>query len=145
MSERLLTAEQVAELLGRTTQWVYTKSVYSDLPTVRLGGLRRFRQEQVEAWYARHGEGRSKSAVADVIAQAKKDQPCSDCGRSDLPPEQMHFHHVHPATKTKKVRQASSPDSARREIAKCVLLCPDCHYQRHREMAKWAPVWAPGA
>jgi excisionase family DNA binding protein len=48
--ERLLTAEDVASMLGVPKAWVYAASRRGELPTVRLGRYRRYRREAVEAW-----------------------------------------------------------------------------------------------
>lgn len=49
MSE-LLTAEQVAEMLGMTAAWVYEQSRQGRIPTVNLGRYRRYRREAIEQW-----------------------------------------------------------------------------------------------
>ncbi len=46
----LLTAEDVAELLGVTVAWVYAQSRRGRIPTVNLGRYRRYRREAIEAW-----------------------------------------------------------------------------------------------
>jgi excisionase family DNA binding protein len=46
----LLTAEDVAELLGVTVAWVYAQSRVGRIPTVNLGRYRRYRREAIEAW-----------------------------------------------------------------------------------------------
>lgn len=50
MTASLLTADQVAELLGVPTSWVYEQSRKGRIPTVTLGRYRRFRPEAIEAW-----------------------------------------------------------------------------------------------
>jgi excisionase family DNA binding protein len=57
MSERvaadpdaLLTAEQVARILGVTPGWVYAQSRHGLIPTVTLGRYRRYRREAIDAW-----------------------------------------------------------------------------------------------
>ena len=52
MSEngRLLTADQVAELLGVPKSCVYAEARAGRLPCVQLGRYRRFRREAVDAW-----------------------------------------------------------------------------------------------
>ena len=50
MNGRLLTAEEVAELLGVPKSWVYDQSRKGLIPTVELGRYRRFRREAIEAW-----------------------------------------------------------------------------------------------
>jgi excisionase family DNA binding protein len=49
----LMTADEVAELLGVTSAWVYAQSRAGRIPTVRLGQrYYRYRREAVEAWIA---------------------------------------------------------------------------------------------
>ena len=50
MSTRLLSAAEVADLLGVPKSWVYEQSRQGRIPTVALGRYRRFRQEAIEAW-----------------------------------------------------------------------------------------------
>lgn len=52
MSE-LLTADEVAEMLGVTTAWVYEQSRQGRIPTVTLGRYRRYRRESIEDWVRR--------------------------------------------------------------------------------------------
>jgi excisionase family DNA binding protein len=46
----LLTAGEVAQLLGVPRTWVYQQSRAGRIPTVRLGRYRRYRQEAIERW-----------------------------------------------------------------------------------------------
>jgi excisionase family DNA binding protein len=46
----LLTADQVARLLGVPRAWVYEQSRCGRIPTVTLGRYRRYRREAIEAW-----------------------------------------------------------------------------------------------
>jgi excisionase family DNA binding protein len=48
--ESMMTARQVAELLGVHENWVYDRAASGGLPSYKLGGARRFRQEEIEAW-----------------------------------------------------------------------------------------------
>lgn len=50
MRESLLTADQVAGLLGVPRSWVYEQSRAGRIPTVTLGRYRRYRREAIEAW-----------------------------------------------------------------------------------------------
>lgn len=50
MTASLLTADQVADLLGVPTSWVYELSRQGRIPTVTLGRYRRYRPEAIEAW-----------------------------------------------------------------------------------------------
>jgi excisionase family DNA binding protein len=50
MSGSLLTAGDVAELLGVPKSWVYEQSRAGRIPTVSLRRYRRYRRERIEAW-----------------------------------------------------------------------------------------------
>jgi excisionase family DNA binding protein len=50
MSGSLLTAGEVAELLGVPISWVYEQSRRGRIPTVTLGRYRRYRQEAIASW-----------------------------------------------------------------------------------------------
>lgn len=67
MSE-LLTADEVARMLGVTTAWVYEQSRRGAIPTVTLGRYRRYRRESIEQWVAElerlGGDGRARRYVA---------------------------------------------------------------------------------
>ena len=46
----LLTAEEVAEMIGMGVDWVYAESRRGRIPTVKLGRYRRYRIEAIETW-----------------------------------------------------------------------------------------------
>jgi excisionase family DNA binding protein len=48
--DRLLTADEIAQRLGVTTQWVWAQARAGRIPHVRLGRYRRFREPAIEAW-----------------------------------------------------------------------------------------------
>lgn len=48
--ERLLTADEVAELLQVRRSWVYAEARAGRIPHIRLGRYRRFDAKRVEAW-----------------------------------------------------------------------------------------------
>ena len=50
MSERLLTAAEVAELLAVPESWVREATREGRLPHLRLGRYRRYERSAVEAW-----------------------------------------------------------------------------------------------
>ena len=50
MNGSLLTAAQVAKLLGVPTSWVYEQSRRGRIPTVTLGRYRRYRTEAIDEW-----------------------------------------------------------------------------------------------
>jgi excisionase family DNA binding protein len=50
VTRSLLTAGEVAELLGVRVSWVYEQSRRGGIPTVTLGRYRRYRREAIEEW-----------------------------------------------------------------------------------------------
>lgn len=48
--DTLLTADQVARMLGVTPGWVYAQSRTGLIPTVTLGRYRRYRREAIKVW-----------------------------------------------------------------------------------------------
>jgi excisionase family DNA binding protein len=54
---RLLTAAEVAELLGVPTTWVYDASRRGRIPTVTLGRYRRYRRGAIEEWVKNQERG----------------------------------------------------------------------------------------
>lgn len=50
VSRSLLTAAEVAELLGVPVSWVYEQSRQGHIPTVTLGRYRRYRAEAIGRW-----------------------------------------------------------------------------------------------
>ncbi len=50
MTGSLLTASDVADLLGVPESWVYEQSRRGRIPTVTLGRYRRYRRQAIEAW-----------------------------------------------------------------------------------------------
>ena len=61
-SEKLWKVNDVAEYLGVSSSWVYLHAEAGDLPSLRIGGLRRFSPEAIRA-YAR-GEWKPAPVVA---------------------------------------------------------------------------------
>jgi excisionase family DNA binding protein len=55
--QSLLTAEQVADLLGVKKSWVYAEARANRIPHVRLGRYTRFNAESVSAWVAERERG----------------------------------------------------------------------------------------
>ncbi|MGH2984570.1 MAG: helix-turn-helix domain-containing protein [Solirubrobacterales bacterium] len=66
MSRALLTAEQVAKLLGVSTAWVYEQSRRGRIPTVTLGRYRRYRAEAIADWLERIEAAGGSRSIADA-------------------------------------------------------------------------------
>jgi excisionase family DNA binding protein len=52
--ESMLTARQVAELLGVHENWVYDMAASGELPSYKIGGTRRFDRDEIRHWIAEH-------------------------------------------------------------------------------------------
>jgi excisionase family DNA binding protein len=52
--ESMMTARQVAELLGVHENWVYDHAASGALPSYKIGGARRFDAEELRAWIGDH-------------------------------------------------------------------------------------------
>jgi len=50
MNGSLMSAGEVADLLGVPVSWVYEQSRRGGIPTVTLGRYRRYRREAIEHW-----------------------------------------------------------------------------------------------
>lgn len=54
--ESMMTARQVAELLGVHENWVYDQAASGQLPSYKIGGTRRFDPDELRGWIAEHRE-----------------------------------------------------------------------------------------
>jgi hypothetical protein len=63
----------------------------------------------------------------------KKDQKCTECGFSNY--KILQYHHLDPSTKkfsiSNGITYMMAIEDLKAEIAKCVLLCPNCHCLKH--------------
>jgi len=48
--EELVSAKELAKLLGVKEDWLYEKAAAGEIPSFKFGGHRRFRVSEVEAW-----------------------------------------------------------------------------------------------
>ena len=81
-----------------------------------------------------------KSAAFRRWYQALKQRPCADCGGT-FPPGAMHWDHLPGAEKTADVGWLAARHARRRvleEIAKCELVCANCHAVRTAERRRAA-------
>lgn len=96
---------------------------------------RRYRRE----WYARnadHAKGRvieRRGLLKAWMREHRSNIVCSRCLETD--PACMDFHHLDPAAKEMSVANAVqngwSISRLRAEIAKCIVLCSNCHRKLH--------------
>jgi len=60
VSQSLLSAGQVAQMLGVPKSWVYEQSRKGRIPTVTLGRYRRYRAEAITCWVEGLESGKEK-------------------------------------------------------------------------------------
>ena len=74
---------------------------------------------------------RMEQKCRDYAWQYKTDHPCIKCGTSD--PTFLAFHHRDPSTKTAHISKMfkSGMKKLQAEIAKCDILCSNCHAKLH--------------
>jgi len=58
---KLLEAEDVADMLGMSKDWIYAEVRADRIPHVRLGRYDRFRQEAVDDWILERERGKMPS------------------------------------------------------------------------------------
>src|ERR1035437_10729198 len=99
----------------------------------RILDLQKERRKSPE-WQAAHKKAFKKhKLLKKYLVDKLKDWPCMDCGGS-FPPCCMDFDHV----RGKKLFEVSSIvvgkwDKILKEIAKCDLVCANCHRLRHKK------------
>ena len=76
MNEEILTIQEVAELLKVADKTVYSMAQRGDLPAFKVGGLWRFRRQDIDAWItervARGGRTSPPSAKSMAKAEPKR-------------------------------------------------------------------------
>jgi transcription elongation factor Elf1 len=94
-------------------------------------------------WYQEHKESelktikartkRYRKEVKQWIENYKKSHPCAHCGEAR--PPVLQFHHLNPKEKDINIAMAArhgwSMVRLEKEIAKCVVLCANCHMIEH--------------
>ena len=65
----LLSAPEVADLLGVPASWVYEQSRLGRIPTVTLGRYRRYRVEAIDAWIEELEAGHSRAVGNGALPQ----------------------------------------------------------------------------
>lgn len=78
-----------------------------------------------------------KERIGEFYNQLKATLKCAQCGENH--PATLQFHHCDPQNKdfnlSEAVREGYSIERIKREVAKCTVLCANCHAKEHY---KWA-------
>ena len=114
-----------------------------------------YREQKRKSWYQQHREKElaraieKKMRMREIYQEIKSNLRCADCGETH--PACLHFHHRNPAEKefslSKWVTSGKSVEALYKEIAKCIVLCANCHAKRHYEAktkGRYADLGAEG-
>jgi excisionase family DNA binding protein len=55
MEDNYLRAREVADMIGVSTAWVLRKAKCGIMPHIRIGGVIRFSEKDIDAWIKAHG------------------------------------------------------------------------------------------
>ena len=113
----------------------YAKGMHATLLRLAFPELLKSDCEKSKAYAKRHPEKlKAYQRLRAKRLYDLKTKPCIDCGGS-FPPECMDFHHVN-GNKVKTVGQMVNfgMDRILEEVAKCELICANCHRIRHNEL-----------
>jgi hypothetical protein len=103
--------------------------------------------ENSSRWYAEnkdhHKENvkvnrqKSKQRAREYVYQYLLTHPCESCGKTD--PEVLEFHHVHGKDReiARMVASAFSVEAIAAEIARCKVLCANCHRKLTAKEKGW--------
>jgi len=113
---------------GRVT--LYTKSI--ERTTTRVYCNRK--GEVLCHIYSLEKSQRFRETEYGVILRTLKSNGCAICGyRKHI--DILEFHHVNPKLKKYNVRKSTiARNNLVEELAKCLLLCPNCHKEVHLKM-----------
>lgn len=103
--------------------------MYTDKQDPRLRASRRKHYANNKDQYKRRNDDLRVKTAAIIVAA--KSNPCMDCGRS-YPPYVMDFDHRDPGTKRGTITAMAryGVKTLLAEIAKCDLVCANCHRER---------------
>jgi len=84
-----------------------------------------------------------RETLRKIANEIKSTTPCADCGHQ-YGPWVMQFDHVRGTKRddvSRMVNHARSEEDVRKELAKCEVVCANCHAERtHRRRAGSSPV-----
>lgn len=68
--EPLIDAEQAARILGMSTDWLYEQAAAGRLPSYKIGGKRKFRASELEAFIQQAKSG--KMATVTTLKERRR-------------------------------------------------------------------------
>ena len=84
--DSMMTARQVAELLGVHENWVYDQAAGGELPSYKIGGTRRFNADELRGWITEHREAERERPVQRERQTKKRRRPKATRRRDDGQP-----------------------------------------------------------
>lgn len=108
---------------------------YTNNPALDLGRNTNWRKNNPESC-REHTRTTNKSRMKarnEWLAEYKKTLSCTKCGENH--PACLDFHHKDPSTKEFSISKmaSNSIERLKAEIAKCEVLCANCHRKEHYE------------
>lgn len=113
-----------------------TKTVYMKVVAFSTGEVMSYTKEQAAAYYQANrqkyldSQNKRRQECRLRLEVYKRQQKCDRCG-FDEHPVALDFHHLDPATKDRTIAQMVIDrvpwDKVLLEIAKCRVLCSNCH------------------
>jgi hypothetical protein len=117
---------------------------WKDKSKYKSEAYREYMRNYQRSWHQRHKAKRltkiyeRRERLWEFYNQLKENLECTQCGESH--PATLQFHHLDPQKKdfnlSESIRQGYSAERIKREIAKCTVLCANCHAKLHYEWAK---------
>lgn len=106
---------------------------YAD-PTKQKAFYRAYYTSHKKSWRAyNYKSGMNQAKSARALVNEAKNRPCADCGFT-YPFYVMQFDHRDPSTKSftigSSVTRGLGINAYKNEIAKCDVVCANCHAQR---------------
>jgi hypothetical protein len=117
---------------------------WKDKSKYKSEAYREYMRNYQKSWHQKHKAQRlahaleRKEYMRAFYNQLKENLECSLCGENH--PATLHFHDLDPENKdfnlSAAVRNGYGVERIKREVAKCTVLCANCHAKLHYEWAR---------
>jgi hypothetical protein len=117
---------------------------FKDKSKYKSEAYREYMRNYQRSWHQRNRARRiakvyeRKERLWEFYNQLKATLECAQCGESH--PATLQFHHRDPQKKefnlSEAVREGYSIERIKKEVAKCTVLCANCHAKEHYEWAR---------
>ena len=117
---------------------------WKDKSKYKSEAYREYMRDYQRSWHQRNRARRiakvyeRKGRIPEFYNQLKATLECARCGENH--PATLQFHHRDPQKKdfnlSEAVNDGYSIERIKREVAKCTVLCANCHAKEHYEWAR---------